>query len=191
MLADVAQVRRTAPADALALARRSFLACRRIDMTAIAEELGVNRVTLYRWFGSRDRFLADVVWSLAADVLGELDGAAPRAGGERVVAVAVGLLDAAITTPGMRRWLGDEGEHAMRVLSRHETSFQPRLIAAFEELLREEDAAGRLGLGVDLDELAYVIVRVLESYAYLDLITGEAPRSERARPILRMLLGLR
>ena len=41
---------------------------------------------------------------------------------------------------------------------------------------------------VDLHELAYVIVRLIESYTYLDLITGEAPDAARAEPILRMLL---
>ena len=41
---------------------------------------------------------------------------------------------------------------------------------------------------VDLHELAYVIVRVIESYTYLDLITGEVPDARRAEPILRMLL---
>jgi hypothetical protein len=33
-----------------------------------------------------------------------------------------------------------------------------------------------------------VIVRLIESYVYLDLITGEPPESRRAEPIMRMLL---
>jgi hypothetical protein len=88
----------------------------------------------------------------------------------------------------MQRWLGDEGEHAMRLLTRHETNFQPRLIRAIEGLLTDETAAGRLDLPVDLHDLAYVIVRLIESYIYLDLITGEDPRTHSAEPILRMLL---
>ncbi len=39
-----------------------------------------------------------------------------------------------------------------------------------------------------MHELAYVIVRLIESYTYLDLITGEQPDAARAEPILRMLL---
>ena len=39
---------------------------------------------------------------------------------------------------GMQRWLAEEGESAMRLLTRHETDFQPRLIAAIEGLLRAE-----------------------------------------------------
>jgi hypothetical protein len=88
----------------------------------------------------------------------------------------------------MQRWLAEEGEHAMRLLTRHEPGFQPRLIEAVERLLSEEAGAGALDLPVDLHELAYVIVRLIESYTYLDLITGERPEAARAAPILRMLL---
>jgi hypothetical protein len=88
----------------------------------------------------------------------------------------------------MRRWLAEEGEHAMRLLTRHETDFQPRLIAAVQDLLEREAAAGALAVPVDLRDLAYVIVRLIESYSYLDLITGERPDARRAEPILRMLL---
>jgi hypothetical protein len=88
----------------------------------------------------------------------------------------------------MQRWLAEEGEHAMRLLTRHDTEFQPRLIAAIEALLMQERDAGRLDLPADLHEVAYVIVRLIESYTYLDLITGERPDARRAEPILRLLL---
>jgi hypothetical protein len=92
------------------------------------------------------------------------------------------------TNPGMQRWLAEEGESAMRLLTRQETGFQPRLVDAMHDLLLEEADAGRLDLPVDLREVAYVIVRLIESYTYLDLITGEQPEARRAEPILRLLL---
>jgi len=176
--------------DALRLGRKRFLSGERIDISSLAGELGVNRVTLYRWFGSRDGFLVELIWSLARRTLDVVDDRVRARGAERVVGVIAGFLDAVITNPGMQRWLAEEGEHAMRLLTRHQTDFQPRLIAAVEELLREEADAGRLELPVDLRELAYVIVRLIESYTYLDLITGERPDARRAEPILRMLLRL-
>jgi AcrR family transcriptional regulator len=172
--------------DALRLARRTFLAPRRLDMSVLADELGVNRVTLYRWIGSRDQLLVEVIWSLAQDTLALVDSGPRTRGAERIVSTVVGFLEAVISNPGMRRWLSEEGEHAMRLLTRHETDFQPRLIAAVHQLLEEE--AETLDLPVDLNELAYVVVRLIESYTYLDLITGEAPDAKRAEPILRMLL---
>jgi hypothetical protein len=88
----------------------------------------------------------------------------------------------------MQRWLAEEGESAMRLLTRGESGFQPRLIDAMHDLLTEQADAGALDLPVDLREVAYVIVRLIESYTYLDLITGEEPDARRAEPILRLLL---
>lgn len=178
------------PLDALRLGQRRFLSAERVDMSAVADELGVNRVTLYRWFGSRDRFLVEVLWSLARQALDDIEARVQGAGAERIVAIVVAFLETVIGNRGMQRWLAEEGEHAMRLLTRHDTDFQPRLIGAIEALLREEARSGALRLPVDLHELAYVIVRLIESYTYLDLITGEQPEAARARPILRMLLRL-
>jgi len=181
-------VDRPTAVDAFRLARRRWLAAERIDMGALADELGVNRVTLYRWVGTREQLLVDVIWSIAGRTLERIDEDLDETGAERIVQVVTRFLDAVITSRGMQRWLGEEGENAMRLLTRQETGFQPRLRDAMEELLREEADAGRLDLPVDLHELAYVIVRLIESYTYLDLITGEEPEASRAEPILRMLL---
>ena len=180
---------RPAAADALRLARRKFRAAERIDMTALADELGVNRVTLYRWVGSREQLLVEVVWTLARRTLeqAEAEVVAPP-GAERIAGIVTRFLEIVIADRGMQRWLAEEGESAMRLLTRHDTDFQPRLIAAIEDLLRADAATGRLDLPVDLHELAYVIVRLIESYTYLDLITGEQPDARRAEPVLRLLL---
>jgi AcrR family transcriptional regulator len=187
-LAAEAEPRRSTPLDAFLVARRKFLSAERIDMSALAEELGVNRVTLYRWVGSREQLLVEVIWSLASRTL-EKDRKRVRSkGAERVVRVVTRFLEDVISNAGMRRWLAEEGELAMRLLTRHDTDFQPRLIKAIQELLVEESEAGRLDLPVDLHEVAYVIVRLIESYTYLDLITGEQPDARRAEPVLRLLL---
>jgi len=157
-------------------------------MGVLADELGVNRVTLYRWFGSRDDFIVEVVWSLALRAFDYVEAKVRGSGAERVVAIVSGFLETIINNPGVRRWLGEDGEHAMRLLTGPRTSFQRRLIDAIQRLLEQEAAAARLQLPVDLRELAYVIVRVIESYTYLDMITGEQPDARRAEPILRMLL---
>lgn len=178
-LAGEAADRSPAALDAFLAARHRFVAGERLDMTALAAELGVNRVTLYRWVGSREQLLVEVVWSLARRTLDDLIAAHPR-GADRQVRILMGFLEATLSHPGMQRWLGEEGESAMRLLTRHDTDFQPRLIAAVETLLDPEDP--------DLHEVAYALVRVIESYTYLDLITGEHPEAERAEPIFRRLL---
>ncbi len=121
--------------DAVRLGRHAFLAGRRIDMSAVAQELGVNRVTLYRWIGSRDRLLVEVIWSLAERTIAAADRSTSARGAERIVQLTTRFIDTVIANPGMQAWLADEGEHAMRLLTRHETDFQPRLIHAIERLL--------------------------------------------------------
>jgi AcrR family transcriptional regulator len=176
------------PIDAFKLARRKWQNAERVDMSALAKELGINRVTLYRWVGSREQLLVEVIWSLAERTLEKLDSATRKRGAERVVHVASGFVDAVIGNRGMQFWLAEEGESAMRLLTMRDAGYQVRLVGWHERLLRDEAGAGRLDLPADLHEVAYVIVRLIESYVYLDLITGEPPEARRAEPILRMLL---
>ena len=170
--------------DAYRLARRRWLAGERVDMSAIAGELDVNRVTLYRWIGSRETLLVDVVWGLAEQTLADVSGKVRGRGAERVVAIVTRFVEVVIANRGMQTWLAEEGELAMRLLTRSDRGFQPRLIGWVEALLEAEEVE----LEADRREVAYVIVRVIESYTYLDLILGERPDARRAEPILRLLL---
>jgi AcrR family transcriptional regulator len=187
-LADGVRPERAGPLDAFKLARRKWQDGERIDMSALARKLGVNRVTLYRWVGSREQLLVEVIWSLAERTLEKLSAKVKARGAERVVQIVTGFIDAVNTNPGMQHWLAEEGEQAMRLLTLRDPGYQARLVEWNERLLREEAGKGRLQLPADLHEVAYVIVRLIESYCYLDLITGEPPEARRAEPILRMLL---
>ena len=170
--------------DAFRLARRRWLAGERVDMSAMAGELDVNRVTLYRWIGSRETLLVEIVWGLTERTLADVSAAVRGRGSERVVAIVTRFVEVVIANPGMQRWLADEGELAMRLLTRSDRGFQPRLIDWVEVLLERE----QVQLSIERREIAYVIVRVIESYTYLDLILGERPDARRAEPILRLLL---
>ena len=64
------------------LARRTFLAGERIDMQTLARSLGVDRATLYRWVGSRERLLTEILWSLIEPTVTAL-GKARDPGGRR------------------------------------------------------------------------------------------------------------
>ncbi len=45
----------------LAAARAQYLAGERVDLTVVARDLGLGRATIYRWFGSRELLLGEVI----------------------------------------------------------------------------------------------------------------------------------
>jgi hypothetical protein len=175
--------------DAFNLARRRFLAGERIEVGALAEELSVNRVTLYRWVGTREALLVEVIWSLTEPTLALEYDRAPGKGGARIAHAITRFNHDALDHPGMQRFLDEEGEYAMRLLTSANAGYQPRLIDAIHQVLADETKAGNLSVPVDLHDLAYVIVRLGESYFYTKHITGERPDPDRAQPILELLLS--
>lgn len=56
--------RRPTADDALVLARKQFLAGERVEMGALASELGINRTTLYRWVGEREQLMGTLFSAL-------------------------------------------------------------------------------------------------------------------------------
>ncbi|TDV57813.1 QsdR family transcriptional regulator [Actinophytocola oryzae] len=192
-LAGTATVRPTA-LDAFRQARRTFVAGARVDMRSLAGCLEVDRATLYRWVGSRDQLLTEILWSLLDPTIAALRETHCHAGPPAVpgrspaAAVMNGMVRAVTANPGMRRFLDREGELALRLLTTRASDFEARLIRSVDDLVREEVAAGRLNPSVPGDDLPYVLVRIAESYVYLGLITGEHPDPERAARVIDALL---
>ncbi|MCO1656551.1 QsdR family transcriptional regulator [Pseudonocardia humida] len=186
-LAGAAPARPTA-LDAFALARRAFLKGCRIDMGVLARELGVNRATLYRWVGSRDKLLVEVIWYLmrrtADRVIAEDDG--PPGG--RAARIVESLLHAVIGNRGMQQFIESEGELALRLLTTKASDYQARLVGLAHGLITDDLERGCLRTDVPADDLAFAVVRIMESHVYIGLITGERPDPERATRVVRALL---
>ena len=185
---------RPAALDAFRLARRSFLAGARVDMQALARTLNVDRATVYRWVGSRERLLTEVLWSLIEPTIANLRTAHCHAdrpavpGQSPAAAVITGAVRAVMANPGMQRFLDREGDLALRLLTTKASDFEARLVALIGDLVSEETSAGRLTAAVPVADLPYVLVRIMESYIYLGLITGEHPDPDRAERVINALL---
>jgi AcrR family transcriptional regulator len=174
--------------DALALARRHFIAGRRLEMQALAAELGVSRVTLHRWVGSRDELLGEVLWSLAEPTIRDARAATKRRGGEGIAETLWRFISAVHVAPFMQSFLAREPEIALRVLTTKRAPVQSRVVAAFEEMLIAEAQRKRLELPMEPGDLAYVIVRLAESFTYTDVIAGGQPDPDKARRAIAALL---
>jgi AcrR family transcriptional regulator len=180
---------RATPAAAFRAARRTFLRCERLDMRALALELGVSRATLYRWTGDRDQLLGDVLWSLSDDVFAEAKQATVHLRGtERLLAIFRRHVQALIDAPALRVFLQQETHAALRILTARDGLVQPRTVQRLAELYGEEHEAGNFRPAVDVETLAYAVVRVTEGFIYNDAVVAVEPELERAAAIVSLLL---
>jgi AcrR family transcriptional regulator len=177
--------------DAFRLARRHFLDGQRVDMGGLAAELGVNRVTLYRWVGRREDLLLRVLWALTEQNLRTQCRVAVETGENgrgRIPAIMARYIRDILSHPGFRTFLAGEGELAVRLLTVADLGFQPRFVRFVELLLREDIAAGVRDESVPPDDLAFAAVRIVESFVYSTRITGDVPDPDRSIRILNVLL---
>lgn len=166
-----------------------FMAGRRVDISALAEEVGVSRVTMHRWVGTRDELLSEVMWHLTERTLDRLldevdaDGITPRAPellGRYVEAIA--------SNTGVLRLQREEPDAFVRLCTTSASRFQTRMITKVAEVLAGDRAAGQLSINLDDHELAFAVVRLLEAYAHAPTLTGEPADPALATRVLRALL---
>jgi AcrR family transcriptional regulator len=176
--------------DALALGADRFLAGERVDVKAIAQELGLARATMHRWFGTRDAFIGVVLASLAEQRLDAIRRHTPGVGARALLDTFDRFNRELATTRGLRALLAQEQERALRILTSSGGIAQPRMVAAVERLIRAEIEAGAFAPAVAPESLAYAIVRLAEAFLYNDAIVGMRGDTERLREVLAALLGV-
>jgi AcrR family transcriptional regulator len=181
---------RPAPRDALALARRRWLAGERLDMGALAEELGISRATLYTWVGSKERLLGEVIWSFAEAGVEQARTEAKGVGAGHVVDVVARFTRLNASFEPLRAFISQDPQLALRLLTSKDGPIQERMMGVARELLDEQIEAGELEPALDVETLSYLMVRVSESFIYSDLITGSEPDTEKADQAIRLLLGV-
>jgi AcrR family transcriptional regulator len=174
--------------DAFNAARRKFIAGERIEMQALAEEVGTSRVTLHRWVGSRDLLLGEILWSLTEPTLADARKATRRHGGAGIAEAWGRFLRTVNDAAFMRSFLEREPEIALRVLTTKSSPLQARLVDAVSEMIEAEVDAERLKAPMEVHDLAYVVVRLGESFVYSDVITGGEPDPTKAEQATAALL---
>jgi AcrR family transcriptional regulator len=183
------------PAAAFLAARGMYLRGRRVDMLALAGELGVSRATVYRWTGHRERLLADILWSLSNEVFQQAKADHPEhTGAERLLAIFRQHVGVLVRAEPLHTFLRQETHAALRILTSSDGGVQSRTVAKLAELYREEQESGAFKPRTDVATLAYAVVRLTEGFIYNDAIVGGAavvtvqPEVERAAQIVALLL---
>jgi AcrR family transcriptional regulator len=176
--------------EALALAQEHFLAGERIDVQAIARELGLARATMHRWFQTRDALLGETIAALAEWRVAAARSATPGSGAVALLATCDRINREFASSHGLRALLMQEHDRALRILTSSGGIVQPRVVAAVERLIDAEVATGDFAPTVAPSALAYSIVRLGEAFIYNDAVVGIRGDVERLHEVEAALLGV-
>lgn len=177
------------PAEIFAAGLACYLEMRRLDMRSLAEELGMGRATLYRKVRSRDHLLGEITWYLTRRlIVRALRATAMITGRARIAALVELFMRSVAEQVELRRFLDAEPEAALRVLTSKHGPVQGGLTTVIEQLLRRETALADGDDGMTPATLAYVIVRIGESFLYADVIGHGDPDVDAAMQVIDRLL---
>ena len=177
------------PEDVLDAATHRYLRGHRVDVRAIAAELGLGRATVYRWFGSREELIGEVVVRAAEPVLAEARKDARGRGGAALLDTFDRFNRSLADSPALRSFVENERDAALRIISRGPI-VQPRIVAMIAGLIEEEANAGRYDPPVEPATLGYAIVRLAESFLFNDAAAGMRGDVDRLREVEAALLGV-
>jgi AcrR family transcriptional regulator len=171
----------------LRAARQLLVETGELDMGEVARRAGVGRSSLYRLCGDREglremlvRWMAEVGWERALRQAGRTRGRA------RVLAVLAAYTRLSAEDPGLRRAVQADPGLTMSLLTDHRRSVQPFVVDRVEKLL--VDHADDLGLAMPLDQVAYAVVRLSESFVYADALAGREPDLKSLGALVALLL---
>jgi AcrR family transcriptional regulator len=174
--------------DVVASALHRYLRGRRVDVQALAAELGVGRTTIYRWFGSRELLVGEVVALAAEEVLAEIRAQTAGNGGARLLEIFDRFNRVLADAPALRAFLEQEREVALRIITASDGVVTPRMVERIAEIIDEEAAAGRYEPPVETETLALAIVRLAEAFIFNDARAGIRGDVDRLRAIEAALL---
>jgi AcrR family transcriptional regulator len=175
--------------DVLALAMRRYVRGRRVDVQAIASELGLGRTTIYRWFGSRDELIGEVLVR-AGEPLLERARAGARGTGSVALTDTLDRFNRSLAdAPALRQFVENERDAALRIITSGAGKVQPWIVAKVTEFIEQEVQAGKYRPAIEPATLGYAIVRLGEAFLYNDALAGIRGDVDRARGVQAALFG--
>jgi AcrR family transcriptional regulator len=177
--------------DVLAAAMERYLRGDRIDVLAIAAALGLGRATIYRWFGSREGLIGAVLVRAAEPLLEEARAQARGVGAAALLDTFDRFNRSLADAPALRRFVEGERDAALRIITSGAGVVQPRIVAMIAAVIDDEVRAGRYSPAVEVDTLAYAIVKLAEAFLFNDAAAGMRGDVDRLREVEAALLGIR
>jgi AcrR family transcriptional regulator len=176
--------------DVLDAAMHRYLRGRRIDVQAIAAELGLGRATIYRWFGSREDLIGETLVRAAEPLLDAARAEAGGRGGRALLDTFDRFNRSLAEARALRQFVEQERDAALRIILAGDGKVQPRIVDRIVGLIEEEVEAGRYEPPVDPSTLGYAIVKIAEAFLFSDTVAGVRGDVDRLREVEAALLGV-
>jgi AcrR family transcriptional regulator len=189
------EVKRGRPAAAsreavIEAALQRYLRGRRIDVRAVATELGLGRTTIYRWFASREGLIGEVLVRAGEPLFEEARELGRGRGGPGLLDSFDRINEGLVEAPALRQFLEQERDAALRIVTSSAGVVQPHAVRRVTGWIEEEAQAGTYTPPVAPQTLAYAIVRLAEAFLYNDAVAGIRGDIDGLREIEAVILGL-
>jgi AcrR family transcriptional regulator len=174
----------------LAVVSELYLEGQRVDITVVASRLGLGRATIYRWFGSREALLGEVIARQLELLVTRKRAEVRRRGAAGLLEVLDRVNRTLTRSRAVRRLLEQERDTAMRMLTSSAGVIEPRAVACVQALIEEEMATSDYEPPTDPATLAYALVHLRHAFLWNDATSGVRGDYERLREVQAALLGI-
>jgi AcrR family transcriptional regulator len=177
--------------EVLTAATRRYLRGQRVDVLSIAAELGVGRTTIYRWFGTREQLIGELLPPVTKPLLDQARADAQGRGAVKLVDTFDRFNRALIAAPALRAFVERERDAAVRIITSGTGNVQRRNVEMITEVIEAEVRAGTYEPPVEPATLGYAIVKLAEAFIFNEAATEMTDSVDRLREVEAALLGVR
>ncbi|MCS4255687.1 AcrR family transcriptional regulator [Rhodococcus erythropolis] len=173
---------------AIDTAATMYLAEEPLDMSLLAQRLGVSRATLYRWVGNHDELLGTVLAEATERTYRKAMIQASGQGPEYIVDVFSRVMRSVEASTELRA-LTKREPMAFIKLAMMPGPIESISASITAEILQSQVDAGQLTITLSPQVLGEALVRICDIHLYAPLLGGENAEIETALDLITLLLA--
>lgn len=177
------------PLDAFRLARKYWLAGKRLSICELAKDLGISRGKLYHWVGNKEWLIDEIIWSVAQPTFERAIKETPGQGIDHIVGVHRYFINAVLSFEPLQQFVNHDPPYALRILSTDAKQARTRLVEMATDHIRSQAQHGHIQLCAPAETIAEMIIHSNEALVYHDILSGRTPAVDQACAITRLILS--
>jgi AcrR family transcriptional regulator len=174
--------------EAFQRAVQTYLEGRRIDLRALALELGVGRTTIHKWFSTREELLSDVLAAVAVAHFRRAREQARGRGGHALLDAIDRLNREALLAPQLQAFLAAEPQ-GLRILTHRERGPMHALVVEAVQMIKTEMAEAGYVPPADPETIAFALGNLGFAFVFRDVPPDDTDLA-KLRRVQALVLGV-